>query len=177
LKLDGEVDETSKTKTEENTTVVAKYDRFLSDGNYWGVNLSLETDEFADLDLRSYVGPYYGRQLFDKPIVKLSVEAGLSYVDERFITAEDQDYPGANWNIKASSNYLGGKSRLYLDHTGIWNLDTTEDLILNTTLGLSFPLLGDLEAAAEILLEYDSGAVGEVDEMDQTYQVRIGYVW
>jgi hypothetical protein len=177
LKLDGEIDEAKRITIVDNMIVVGKYDRFLADDNYWGVNLSLETDEFADLDLRSYVGPYYGRQLFDKPIIKLSAEAGLSYVNEKFMTVEDQDYPGANWNVKASSNYLGGRSRLYLDHTGIWNLDTTEDLILKTTLGLSFPLLDDLEASAEILLEYDSGAVEGIDEMDQTYKFRIGYVW
>jgi hypothetical protein len=177
LKLIGEVDEAKNIKNEDNLTIVGKYDRFTGDDNYWGVNLSLETDDFADLDLRSYIGPYYGRQLFDKPIFELSAEAGLAYVDEKFIVAEDQDYPGANWNIKASSNYLGGRSRLYLDHVGVWNLNTTEDLILNTTLGLSFPLLGDLEAAAEILLEYDSGAVEGIEELDQTYRFRIGYVW
>ncbi len=115
--------------------------------------------------------------MFDRPILKLSAEAGLAYVNEKFITAEDQDYPGANWNIKASSNYLGGRSRLYLDHTGVWNLHTTENLILNTTLGLSFPLLDDLEAAAEIMLEYDSGAVDGIEKLVQTYKFRIGYVW
>jgi hypothetical protein len=60
---------------------------------------------------------------------------------------------------------------------GLWNLKDTEDLILNTTFGLSFPLLGSLEAAAEILLEYDSGAVEDVEELDQTYKLRIGYSW
>ena len=33
------------------------------------------------------------------------------------------------------------------------------------------------EAAAEILWEYDSGAVDNVDEMDETYSLRIGYTW
>jgi hypothetical protein len=107
----------------------------------------------------------------------MSAEAGLAFVDEQFITAEHQKYAGARWDLQMSSSYLGRKSRLYLDHNGIWNLDTTEDLILNVTLGLSFPLLNNLEAAAEILLEYDSGAVEGIDELDQTYKFRIGYVW
>jgi hypothetical protein len=56
-------------------------------------------------------------------------------------------------------------------------LQDTEDVILNTTLGLSFPLLDRFEAAAEIFLEYDSGAVEDIEELDQTYKFRIGYTW
>ena len=41
--------------------------------------------------------------------------------------------------------------------------------------GSSFPLMGDLKAAAEMLFEYDAGVVENTDELDHTYQVRIGY--
>jgi hypothetical protein len=75
------------------------------------------------------------------------------------------------------SNYLGGDSRLYLNHTGIWNLEETSELILNTTFGLAFPLLFNFEAAAEVMLNYDSGAVEGVEDLDQTYSFRIGYTW
>ncbi len=177
IKAKGEVDEANDSKNADNWRIVGKYDHFLEGENYWGVMVSLEQDEFADLDLRAYAGPYYGRQFYSEPILSLSGELGLSYVTEDFITAEDQEYPGANWDIHFSSNYLGGDSRLYIDHVGLWNLKDTEDLILNTTFGLSFPLLGSLEAAAEILLEYDSGAVEDVEELDQTYKLRIGYSW
>jgi hypothetical protein len=121
--------------------------------------------------------PFAGRQIFDTDLVFLEAELGLSYVNEDFISAPDQDYPGANWSVDASSNYLGGDSRLYLGHIGIWNLDETTDIILNTTIGLAFPLLYNFEAAAEILLEYDSGAVAGIEELDQTYSFRIGYTW
>ena len=91
--------------------------------------------------------------------------------------AEDQDYPASNWALNASSNYLGGDSRLYFDQVGVWNLDETSDVIVNTTFGLAFPLLWNLEAAAEVLLEYDSGAVEDVDDLDETYKIRLGYTW
>ena len=35
--------------------------------------------------------------------------------------------------------------------------------------------MGDLEAAAEMLFEYDSGIVENTDDLDQTYKARIGY--
>ena len=66
---------------------------------------------------------------------------------------------------------------LYFDQRGIWNLDQTSDVVIDTAVGLSFPLLWNLEAAAEILWEYDSGAVAGVEEVDETYALRIGYTW
>ena len=177
LKAGGEVDEANDLKSADNWRIVGKYDYFLEDSNYWGARLGAEQDQFADLDLRAFAGPFYGRQFYTESIFSLDADLGLSYVTEDFITAEDQEYVGANWDMGISSDYLGGDSRLYIDHNGLWNLKDTEDIILNTTFGLSFPLLGNLEAAAEILLEYDSGAVADVEELDQTYRLRIGYTW
>jgi hypothetical protein len=177
LRLNGEIDEANDQKNADNWTIIGKYDRFLEDRWYWGWLAAAEQDEFADLDLRYYTGPYAGRHFYTEPVFDMEAELGLVYVNEDFIVAEDQDYPGANWNVHIKSNYLGGDSRLYLDHIGIWNLDETSDIILNTTFGLAFPLLFGLEGAAEVLLEYDSGAVEGVEELDETYKFRIGYTW
>jgi putative salt-induced outer membrane protein YdiY len=177
LKMDGEIDEANGVKNADNWTIQGKYDNFFSDHSYWGLQALAEQDEFADLDLRYLVGPYIGREFYTDPLFALSAEVGLSYVNEDFATAEDQDYTGANWAFHISSDYLGGDSRLYIDQRGVWNLDETSDVIVNTAFGLGFPLLFGLEAAAEILLEYDSGAVEGVEELDETYNLRIGYSW
>jgi len=173
----GEYDKANDIKTADNWLVRGKWDYFLEDPNYWGFLAQAEEDEFRDLDLRWLAGPYVGRQIFDDPMFTLAGEFGLSYVTEEFIVAQDQDYPAANWDIDITSDYLGGESRLYLHQFGLWNLDETSDVVIDTTLGLSFPLLFDFEAAAEILWEYDSGAVDGVDELDETYAIRIGYTW
>lgn len=177
LKLDGEVDEANDQKNADNWLAQGKYDYFLSDVTYWGVNVSAEADEFKDLDLRYLIGPYIGRDFFTDPLFTLTGEIGASYVNEDFITAEDQDYTAANWYLRMTSNYLGGDSQLYFDQRGIWNLDQTSDVVIDTAVGLSFPLLWRLEAAAEVLWEYDSGAVEGVEELDETYRLRVGYSW
>ncbi|MBA6413479.1 DUF481 domain-containing protein [Parahaliea sp. F7430] len=177
LKLQGEIDEANDVKSAENWKALAKYDYFIDGPWYWGMNAGAEQDKFADLDLRYYIGPYMGRQFYEAPELTVSAEGGLVYVNEDFVVADDKEYPGANWTVHASSNYLGGDSRLYLDHHGILNLDDAQDLILNTTLGLAFPLMFNVEAAAELLVEYDSGAPSAVDKVDQTYRFRIGYSW
>ena len=57
------------------------------------------------------------------------------------------------------------------------NLDTRNALILNTTFGVGFPLLGRIQGSTEIVLDYNSGAVAGTEELDQTYRFRIGYTW
>lgn len=177
LKLNGEVDEANEVKNAENWQAIGKYDYFLDGPWYWGMNAGAEQDKFGDLDLRYYIGPYLGRQFYEAPMLTLSAEAGVVYVNENFIVAEDREYPGINWTVNATSNLLGGDSRLYLDHTGILNLDDVGDLVSTTTFGLAFPLMMNIEAAAEVLLEYDSGVPAEVDKVDQTYRFRMGYTW
>ena len=177
VRLDGEINEANDVEISDNSKVVGKYDYFLEDRWYTGVNISAEQDQFADLDLRYYVGAYIGRQFYTESIFMLEAELGLAYVNEDFATAPDQDYPGANWTVRISSDYLGGGTKLYMNHDAIWNLDTTTDIIANTAFGLSFPLLGKLEAAAEVLYEYDSGAVAGIEKLDETYNFRIGYAW
>lgn len=177
LRIDGEIDEANGLKNADNWTIQGKYDNFWGEHTYWGVQALAEQDEFRDLDLRFLIGPYVGRDFLTDPVFTLSAEVGASYVNEDFNIAEDQDYPGANWALRISSDYLGGDSRLYIDQLGVLNLDEMSDMIVNTTFGLGFPLLFGLDAAAEILLEYDSGAVEGVDELDQTYNFRIGYSW
>lgn len=177
LKAYGENDEVNGAKSAENWQLTGKYDYFLHDPNYWGLQVALEEDKFADLELRTLIGPYIGRQFRDDPVFTFAAEAGLSFVTENFVNAQDQDYAGATWAMNASSDVLGGDSRLYFDQTGIWNLDDVSDVIVKSILGLGFPLMWNFEAAAEVLVEYDSGIVKARQETDRTYRLRVGYTW
>ena len=177
VKITGENDEANDQVSADNWLIMGKYHYFLEGGDYWGALASLESDKFTDLDLRYLIGPSYGRDFLTDALFTLSAEAGVAYVNENFIVAEDDDYSAAVWGLNMGSNYLGGDSRLYLNQRGIWSLNDTSDLVLDTTVGLAFPLKWGLEAAAEILIEYDSGSPQDVEDVDQTYKVRIGYSW
>jgi hypothetical protein len=62
-------------------------------------------------------------------------------------------------------------------HDGIFNADDPDGLILNTTLGLKMPLAAGFETGVEAQWEYDGGAVEGVDELEETYNLFIGYAW
>ncbi|MCX2980362.1 DUF481 domain-containing protein [Halieaceae bacterium IMCC14734] len=155
-----------------------KYDRFTANSdNYFGVLLGFEGDEFIDLDLRTTFGPYIGRQFLETKLLSVRGEVGLVYVDEQYDVQEDNDYPGANWGLHLTSDYFGGDSTFYVDHDGILNFDETDALVLNTTIGISFPLVYGLEAGLEIKYEYDGGVADEVEDLDETYNFVVGYSW
>ena len=177
LKLEGELLEANGERSAENWMVTAKYDRFQVGDYYWGLAASIEEDRFTDLDLRTRVGPYLGRSfLTDTPFV-LEVETGLSQVSENWGAAPDRDYLGLTWSLRSETDYLGNESRLYLDHSGVRNLVDRQSTILDTTLGLAFPLFGRIQGAAELVLNYNSAALEETADLDQTYRIRVGYTW
>jgi putative salt-induced outer membrane protein YdiY len=178
LRLIGEYDEANGQKNADNWIATGKYDRFVKDRSwYWGLNTMFERDEFADTELRTTVGPYLGNVFYSEPVFSLEAEAGVAYVWEEFFVAEDQSYPAATWTLNMSSNWLGEGTRLYFLQNGTWDLQNTADVLINTTAGLTVPLFLNIEGAAEVIWKYDSGAVDNVESLDQTYRFRIGYSW
>ena len=173
-----EIDESNNERNKYRWLLRNKYDRFSSDDpdNYRGFQVVFESDEFADLDLRTGLGPYIGRQFFEKPFLTLHGEVGIVWVEEDFDVAEDNDFWGANWELRLTSEVLPGLE-LYVDQTGVHNFTAADELILNTTVGLRFPLIYGFEASAEATYEYDGGAVENVDDTDETYNLKLGYKW
>lgn len=173
-----ELDKANGDKNKNQWRIRNKYDRFRveSPDDYYGVQIAFAYDEFADLDLRTTFGPYIGRQFFQSHYLTLSGEIGIVYVDEQFDVAEDNDFFGSNWEFRASSGIIPG-IELYADQTGVLNFDAADELLVDTRAGFSFPTLWGIKASVEALWEYDGGAVEGVDDMDETYNFKIGYQW
>ena len=164
--------------TADNWQVVGKYDYFLEDPrNYLGVNLGFSHDQFADIDRRSYIGPYFGRKLLTREDLKFDAELGVSYVDTDFLTSEDDSYTGINLNLTGETQLFDGALKLYFRQVNILNLSSMEQSIYRTTVGMRFPLLFGLEAAAEASADYDGGAAEGKDKLDEALKFRVGYTW
>ena len=187
--IDGEFerDESNNIKTKDKWKIRSKYDRFFTPTaiklgstnaeNYYGGKLRFEYDEFADLDLRTILGPHLGRQFFDSKLLALHAELGPVWVDEQFDQAEDNDFPGALWELQVTSDIVGFGTEVFFIHDGILNFDSTDDLILNTKIGIRMPLILGLQTGFQAEYEYDGGAVEGVDDMDETYNFFVGYKW
>ena len=165
--------------TADNWRVEGKYDYFLSDPrNYLGVNLGFRSNEFADIDQRSYASAYYGRKILTRDTLTFDAEVGISYVDTDFTDPQEDDaYTGININLTGEARLFDSKVTLYFRQANIVNLASAEKSIYRTNLGLRFPLFLGLEAAAEASADYDGGAAEGKDKLDESLKFRIGYTW
>jgi len=173
-----ELDEANGDRNKNKGKLRTKYDRFskTDPDNYAGVQAAFEHDEFADLDLRTIAGPYIGRQFYEGYYLSLHGEVGIVYVDERFDVAKDEDYWGPSWELRLSSGIIP-RSELYVYQDGLLDFTDPDNLILNTTVGIKFPLIFGFQAAVEALYEFDGGAVDDVDSTDETIKAKLGYSW
>ena len=170
--------------TADNWRVEGKYDYFLSEPrNYLGSTLGFRSNEFADIDRRSYISAYFGRKILTRETLTFDAEVGFSYVDTDFTESEndteseDESYTGLNVNFSAEALLFDSSVTLYFRQANIINLSSAQKSIYRTKVGLRFPLLLGLEAAAEATADYDGGAAEGKEKLDQTLKFRIGYTW
>jgi putative salt-induced outer membrane protein YdiY len=179
FKMFGELerDRNNNKKTKDKWKLNNAYDHFLSKKWYAGAFLGFEHDRFAGLNLRTIIGPKMGYQWFESRDMNLSAEVGPMYVDEDFDKAEDDDYLALGWGINFDKFLVADFMQFYHRQNGLWSLSDTSDLVWNTWTGLRFPLVLGFVASTEVQVEYDKGAPGDVDEVDTTYSLKLGYAW
>jgi putative salt-induced outer membrane protein YdiY len=163
--------------TKKKWKLEGSYNYFFTRRWYTGAFARFEHDKFADLDLRTSVGPLIGYQWFEGDELNLSTTTGLSYVDEDFITQDDDSYAALPWSVDFDMLLFNTNIQAYHKQTGFWNLEDTSDVALDTWTGLRFPLMYGLVASTEMKVEYDSGAAKDADELDTTYTLKLGYKW
>ena len=172
-----ERDRSNNKKTKDKWKLDNSYDHFFTRKWYAGAYLGFEHDQFADLNLRSVVGPKVGYQWFESKEMNLSTEAGPMYVDEDFDNDPDDDYLALGWGINFDRYVFGEFMQFYHRQNGLWSMDDTSDFVWNTWTGLRFPLVLGIVASTEMQVEYDSGAAKDADDLDTTYTLKLGYAW
>jgi putative salt-induced outer membrane protein YdiY len=172
-----ESDRNNNKRTADNWKVEGAYNYFVTKKWYWGGFGRFEHDKFADLDLRTSVGPLVGYQWFESRQMNLRGSVGPVYVNEDFINQSDDDYPALGWGLNFDRFMFGDFMQFYHRQIGFWNLDSTSDVVWDTWTGLRFPLVLGLVASTELKVEYDGGAAEGADDLDTTYALKLGYQW
>lgn len=163
--------------TSQNWLLTGKYDHFQTERFYYGANTGFEHDEFADLHLRSQIGPHVGYQFFERPTLNLSTDIGVTYVDEDFIDAQDDDYMALSWQVNYDWFIVPDYIQFYHRNNGLLSMEDVGDLVINSWTGFRFPLYMGIVASVEGEVKYDGGAPSNVDSKDTTYRAKLGYQW
>jgi putative salt-induced outer membrane protein YdiY len=169
--------EDNNIKTADSALGYIKYDHFLTKKWYLYANATGQQDEFQDLNLRATLGLGAGYQFFESERTNLSLEGGLSYVNEDFTIAEDNSYAAGRWGLRFDHYILPKSLQFFLYHTGLQSLESSNDLVLYTQTGFRVPFYKDLNLALQMNWQYDKSPAPGREKNDYTYIISLGYLW
>jgi putative salt-induced outer membrane protein YdiY len=169
--------EDNNEKTVDNATGYMKYDHFLTRKWYLFANLTGTKNEFKDLNLRTLGGLGVGYQVLETPLTNLSLEAGVNYVNEDFILAEDKSYPAGRWAVNFDHYLFQKRLQFFHFHEGLLGLESSDDVFIRSQTGVRFPLHGNFNATAQLNYDWDKSPPPGKEKADKNYIFTLGYLW
>ena len=178
VKLNGDYDreKSNEVLTSEDWRLMTRYDHFVSKKLFYGATLGFEHDRFADLQLRTTIGPLVGYEFYDSKAMNLDIAGGPIYVKENYYNADNDEYAALGWQLNFD-RFITDSIQFYHRHNGLLSIEDTEDFAWDSWTGLRFPIYAGIVASTEVKIEYDGGAQKGVDKTDTTYSVKLGYQW
>ena len=152
------------------------YRHFLNEKRYVFINTLFEHDEFKDLKLRSTLGAGAGYQIFETPLLNLSISAGLAGVGENFYVAEDNDYAAGHWSVNYDQYFFKKIVQLFHTNNGYVSLRNTNDWFVRTRTGLRFALYKGLTATLQYNFDWDNQPATDAQTREDTkFMFLLGY--
>lgn len=165
------------TETASNATGYGKYDHFLTEKWYAYTNALFTRDEFKDLKLRTTLGLGSGYQFHESEALNLSLEGGLTYVNEDFYNKEDDSYPAGRWALDYNRLLFGTRLRFFHYHEGLAGLEDVDDILILSKTGIRAPLAQGMTASAQVDVDWDNTPAAGNDSTDTRYLLNLGYEW
>ena len=165
----------SGVKSEDKYFWRGSYDYFLTEQWFLWLDTSFEADKFKDLTLRSAGGVGPGYQFFETPVMNLSTEVGLGYIDEDYDAEDDQDYAISRCAVNYDQWFLDKKIQLFHRGEAFLSLEDTDDYLIRTRTGLRFRLVKGINTTFQYNWEYDNAVPPEEEQRDQRYLLTVGY--
>ncbi len=152
------------------------YSRFLNDKLFLYANTIFEHDEFKDLKLRTTLGAGAGYQIFETPLLNLSISAGLAMVDEDYDLAKDNDYSAGQWAVNYDQYFFKKFVQLFHANTGFISLEDSDDWFIKTRTGLRFSLTERFKATLQYNYDWDNQpSASAKTEEDKKLIFLLGY--
>lgn len=162
-------------ETEDNSTAYIKYDHFITKRWYLLANATGTEDKFADLNLRTDFGAGVGHQFWEEDRRNLSFEAGVSYVNEDFIEADDDNYYAGRWAVNFDHLIAHSSVVFFHHHEGLISIENSDDLIIRSRTGLRIPVYKGLHTTIDVKWEWDNSPAADQEKNDTDYNFSFGY--
>lgn len=165
----------SGTETARNATFSGRYDRFVTTRLYFNGSAIFTNDRFRDLDLRTALGIGVGYQVADNALVKLGVEGGYGYVDERFATQPDESYHAVRETVLLDVTPFGPRVTLFHRNDGFFGVTGNDNLFVQMRNGVRVGLFGGLVTTLQYDLDYDRSPAPGRKRTDTALGITFGY--
>jgi putative salt-induced outer membrane protein YdiY len=162
-------------ETAENWNTALNYDRFLTERLFVNVNSIFTNDKFRDLDLRTALGAGLGYQVFDTPLVKLTANGGLGWVNENFDIAEDDSYTAAREGAGLEIAIVPDRIQFFHQHDGYFGVTGEDNLFVRMKNGVRLGLVGGLVTTIQHDIDYDRSPAPGTKNTDRTFALTFGY--
>ncbi len=162
--------------TTRNHFGVVKYDRFLVKGLYGYLNLDFLNDRFRDIKLTTTVGPGLGYQIWEDPRRELRVEAGIAYLFENYVTANNRD----SWSARLAANirYRFGTHLVFTDNVAFYpRVERGDRNRLRNEAVIGAPLTTRWTMRLSSILDYTSDPPDPVKKTDRSTTLGLQYVF
>jgi len=134
-------------------------------------------DRFADLNLRTLVGPGIGYRFFESKPLNLKLEIGPYYLKDDFINQPDETFWGPAWFLDYDQKVWNKRLQIYHRQLGFQSINETGKFLWRSWTGVRLPLVAGLFGSLEYEIDYDSEPAVEAETTDQTFKLKLGYKW
>ena len=175
VRADWNYAEDSSALSERNASLRGKYDHFFTEKLFGYANASLKRDDFADLRLRTTVGGGAGYQFVEDDTYKFYEEIGVSYFNEDFDVAPNEDTAVLRFSGKFDWVITPDKVTFFHFHEGFQGLEESDDLLIDTQTGVRLTIVENFYASFQINYKWDNTPPSGTNRSDTEYLVGLGY--
>jgi putative salt-induced outer membrane protein YdiY len=116
-----------------------------------------------------------GYQFFETKTTNLSVELGVSYVNDDYIVADDDGYAAGRWAVNFDHLLYKDSIQFFHNHVGLMSLANTSKTSVQSQTGFRFKIYQGLNATAQLNLDWDNAPSPGVENTDTAYLFTLGY--
>ncbi|MGB1547709.1 MAG: DUF481 domain-containing protein, partial [Alphaproteobacteria bacterium] len=164
-------------RTEDDFTMRLQHDRLIGKRLYFYTNVKFERDEPQDLALRSTIGTGGGLQLIESEKTNASIEVGPAYSYEDLKVGDDRDFAAGRWEFNYDRYVLETIAQFFHRHEGTVDLENINNLALDTSTGIRFPLGNGFNLTTQADIDWDNKPGPGASSTDKTYRLTVGYTW
>lgn len=175
LRIEGQLNRTVSQgeRIASNWRVQGAYEReFTKRWTLVGLN-RYERDRFQDLDLR-ITGAAGPRMTVFRKNPELEIFLGPAGVDESFVEGDDRTFVAALWALSFDHDVSWPDVNIYHKHNIVAGLSDRQTIIQSTT-GLKWDLVGDLDLKLEYQIDWNSNPTEGAGEVDQRYLIKLSF--